>query len=122
MNGLGDYEILNIQRVDDPCPIELKKTVRQKQAEHVAEKQGLMKKKKKRHLKDRERLIYAPYTNIGAMNFESTTGYINIPDKNVVFTRLPEDDDAAHAVDTFGGVDAQDQAGLNEGQKMVFQL
>ena len=122
VNGLGDYEILNIQRVEDPCPIELKKTVKQKQAEHEAEKQGLTKKKKKRNLKDRERFIYAPYTNIGAMNFESTTGYINIPDKNVVFTRLNEEDGFGNAADTAGGVDAQNEAELNEGQKMVFQL
>lgn len=33
VNGLGDYEIKSIQRVDDPCPIELKKTVKQKQTE-----------------------------------------------------------------------------------------
>lgn len=30
VNGLGDYEIKSIQRVDDPCPIEIKKTVKQK--------------------------------------------------------------------------------------------
>ncbi len=30
VNGLGDYEIKSIQKVEDPCPIELKKTVRQK--------------------------------------------------------------------------------------------
>ena len=30
VNGLGDYEIKNIQRVEDPCPIELKKTVKEK--------------------------------------------------------------------------------------------
>jgi hypothetical protein len=59
----------------------LKKTVKQKQAEHAAEKDGLVKKtSKKRHLKDKERVLYAPYTNIGAINFEKTTGYINIPD------------------------------------------
>jgi hypothetical protein len=28
VNGLGDYDIKRIQKVDDPCPIELKKTVR----------------------------------------------------------------------------------------------
>ena len=33
VNGLGDYEIKNIQKVEDPCPIEIKKTVKQKQAE-----------------------------------------------------------------------------------------
>jgi len=123
VNGLGDYDILNILKVEDPCPIELKKTVKQKQAEHEAEKQGIATKKpKKRNLKDRERFIYAPYTNIGAMNFENTTGYINIPDKNVVFTRLNEDDGELGNADNVGGVDAENRADLNEGQKMVFQL
>ncbi len=28
VNGLGDYDIKQIQKMDDPCPIELKKTVR----------------------------------------------------------------------------------------------
>ena len=45
-------------------------------------------------MKDKERVLYAPYTNIGSMNFEKTTGYINIPDKNVVYTRIDEDDEA----------------------------
>ena len=72
-------------------------------------------KKKKRNLKDKERVLYAPYTNIGAVNFEKTTGYINIPDKNVVFTRIGEDDE-------IGGVDAQNDKELNEGQKMVFKM
>jgi len=65
---------MNIQRIDDPCPVELKKTVKQKQAEHEAEKEGL-----------------APYSNVGTLNFEKNSGYINIPDKNVVFTRLEDD-------------------------------
>lgn len=30
VNGLGDYDIKQIQKMDDPCPIELKKTVKQK--------------------------------------------------------------------------------------------
>ena len=92
----------------------MKKTVRQKQAEHEAEKQGLIKKTKKRNLKDKERVIYAPYTNIGAMNLESTTGYINIPDKNVVFTRIDEDDQDGFG-DGLGGVDGNNQKDLNEG-------
>ena len=106
MNGLGDFEILNIEKLDDPCPIEIKKTVKQKQAEHEAEKNGLVKKTKKRNLKDRERVLYAPYTNIGAMNFEKATGYINIPDKNVVYTRIDEDDEAGLG-DGLGGVDGE---------------
>ena len=121
VNGLGDYDILNIQKMEDPCPIEMKKTVKQKQAEHEAEKQGLIKKTKKRNLKDKERVLYAPYTNIGSMNFEKTTGYINIPDENVVFTRTNEDDDAGLG-DGLGGVDPTNPKQLNEGQKIVFQL
>lgn len=52
----------------------------------------MVKPSKKRNLKDKERVLYAPYTNIGAMNFENTTGYINIPDSNVVYTRIDEKD------------------------------
>lgn len=30
LNGLGDYDIASITRVDDPCPIELKRSVKEK--------------------------------------------------------------------------------------------
>lgn len=63
--------------------------------------------------------MYAPYTNIGAMNFEKATGYINIPDKNVVYTRIDENDDAGFG-DGLGGVDGGNTKELNEGQKIVF--
>ena len=53
------------------------------------------------------------------MNFEKSTGYINIPDQNVVFTRVDEEDQAGLG-DGLGGVDTQ--AAINEGQKMMFQL
>lgn len=108
--------------MDDPCPIELKKSVKQKQAEHEADKQGLVKKSaKKRNLKDKERVLYAPYTNIGAMNFEKTTGYINIPDQNVVYTRIDEDDEGGIG-EGLGGIDAGNTRDLNEGQRMVFNM
>ena len=109
MNGLGDYEIKSIQKVEDPCPIELKKTVRQKQEELTNGK-----KKGSRTLKDKERVLYAPFCNIGSMNFEKTTGYITIPDQYVVYTKLNEDN-----LDQDGGVDA---ATGNEGQKLVWGL
>lgn len=98
---------MNIQRIDDPCPVELKKTVKQKQAEHEAEKEGLIKKSKKRNLKDKERILYAPYSNIGTLNFEKNSGYINIPDKNVVFTRL--EDEEADENGKYGGVDMNEK-------------
>lgn len=107
VNGLGDFDIMNIQRIDDPCPVELKKTVKQKQAEHEAEKEGLIKKSKKRNLKDKERILYAPYSNIGTLNFEKNSGYINIPDKNVVFTRL--EDEEVDENGEYGGVDMKEK-------------
>jgi ribosome biogenesis protein BMS1 len=110
VNGLGDYDIKSIQKVDDPCPIEEKKTVKKKQEEYKAD-QG--KKKRKRTLKDSEKVLYAPYSNIGAMNFEKTTGYITIPDKYVIYTKLNEEGDQ------IGGVDPKTG---NEGQKLVWQL
>lgn len=96
VNGLGDYEIKSIQKVEDPCPIELKKTVKQKQQELTNGK-----KKGGRTLKDKERVLYAPFCNIGSMNFEKTTGYITIPDQYVVYTKLNEEN-----LDQDGGVDA----------------
>ena len=79
INGLGDYDIASITKVDDPCPIELHKTVSQKRAEF--ERTGQVKQRKMRTLKDREKVLYAPFSNIGALNFEKSTGYITIPDK-----------------------------------------
>lgn len=117
LNGLGDYDIKHIAKVEDPCPIELKKTVKQKQVEHEAEKQGLI-KKKKRNLKDKEKVLYAPYTNIGNVNFESTAGYINIPDQNVVYTRLEDEQEDANLI---GGMHINEKR-VNEGQKMVYNL
>ena len=72
-------------------------------------------------MKDKERVLYAPYTNIGSMNFENTTGYINIPEKNVVFTRIDEEDNEGLG-DGLGGVDISNPKELNEGQRLVFGL
>jgi len=36
--------------------------------------------KKMRNLKDKEKVLYAPFCNVGALNFEKSTGYITIPD------------------------------------------
>ena len=37
--------------------------------------------------------MYAPFSNVGSLNFEKTTGYITIPDKQVIYTRVNDDDD-----------------------------
>ena len=80
INGLGDFDIQVATKIDDPCPIELKRTVKEKQEIHHRQvKAGT--KKAMRTLKDKEKVLYAPFSNIGALNFEKTTGYITIPDK-----------------------------------------
>ena len=67
--------------------------------------------------------MYAPYSNIGAVNFENTTGYINIPDQNVVYTRLDDEDQQGGG--TFGmgkGPEEVNDVNLNDGRNMVFQM
>lgn len=82
INGLGDFDISSAHKIDDPCPIELKRTVREKQAIHDKEtKTGVTNKKALRTLKDKEKVLYAPFSNVGSLNFEKSTGYITIPDK-----------------------------------------
>ena len=65
-------------------------------------------------MKDKDRVLYAPYTNIGSMNFEKTTGYINIPDQTVVYTRIDEDDENGLGYG-LSGVDVKNTRELNEG-------
>lgn len=103
INGIGDFEIASLQKLDDPCPIELKRTVKEKQGLHnQAKLTGQT--KKLRHLKDKEKVLYAPFSNIGQLNFDKSTGYITIPDSQVVYTRT-EDADMTKG---------------NEGQQMVW--
>jgi len=79
--------------VDDPCPIELRRSAKQKALEHEREKTlGTKTKKAMRTLKDREKVLYAPFSNIGALNFEKTTGYITIPDSQVIYTRVADEE------------------------------
>lgn len=67
--GVGDYYIESIEEVNDPC-----------------EGGSGDSENKMRTLKKKEKIIYAPMTNLGFMNFEASGGFISIPDKNVIFT------------------------------------
>jgi ribosome biogenesis protein BMS1 len=105
INGIGDYQIASLHKLDDPCPIELKRTVKEKQGLHTQAKlTGQV--KKLRNLKDKEKVLYAPFSNIGQLNFDKATGYITIPDSQIVYTRTGD-------ADTTKG---------NEGQQMVWQM
>ena len=93
VNGLGDYDITSIEKMDDPCPIEVKRSAKQKSIEHEREKtMGTKSKKSMRTLNGKEKVLYAPFSNIGALNFEKTTGYITIPDSQVIYTRVAGDE------------------------------
>ena len=91
INGLGDFNIDYIKKMDDPCPIE------------IVEKNG----KKKRTLKQKDKNIYAPYCNVNSLEYDRNSGYINIPEKYVTFTK---------------GVKENEYLVNDEGVKMVRQL
>ena len=134
VTGLGDYDISSIQKVDDPCPIELKRSAKEKSLEHERQKTlGTKTKKAMRTLKDREKVLYAPFSNVGALKFEKTTGYITIPDSQVIYTRVTNEEDKgegnsglakAKVQGIDSGLNRQSQAAPegNEGQKMVWNL
>ena len=101
ITGLGDYEIKEMKVMEDPCP-PLNKNVKADddedkeggEGEEAGEGTGagpVKKAKKKRSLKQNERLIYAPQSNLGFLNYEQSSGYITIPDKHVIFTRIEEE-------------------------------
>ena len=71
INGLGDYNLDNINNMDDPCPIE------------IVEKNGQI----KRTLKQKDKTLYAPYCNVNTLEYDRKSGYINIPEKLVTFTK-----------------------------------
>ncbi len=77
ISGLGDYSIDQVTRISDPVPIE---TVNKDQE-----------KKKWRTLKDKEKIVYAPFSNLGSLNFDRSSGYITIPDKHIVYTKLTDE-------------------------------
>ncbi|CAG9331632.1 unnamed protein product [Blepharisma stoltei] len=69
--GYGEFEMTNISEIQDPVPqIEAQK-----------------KKKTHRTLKQKERALYAPSSNIGMLKYDNNTGYINLPDQYVMFTK-----------------------------------
>ena len=91
INGLGDYNIDFMNKMDDPCPIE------------IVEKNG----KKKRTLKQKDKTLYAPYCNVNTLEYDRKSGYINIPEKLITFTK---------------GVKENEELANDEGVKMVRQL
>ena len=91
INGLGEFNIDYAEKIDDPCPIEM------------VSKNG----KVKRTLKKKDKNLYAPYSNINMLEYDRKSGYINIPEKLVTFTK---------------GLKEIDNLANDEGVKMVRKL
>lgn len=64
--GVGDYPVAEVAALHDPCP--------------------LPDKQKKRGLNERERLLYAPMSDVGGLLFDKDAVYIDIPDWKVQYT------------------------------------
>jgi ribosome biogenesis protein BMS1 len=77
INGMGDYDIKEVKKMPDPCPIEIK------QVEGVV--------KKKRVLNSKDKHIYAPMSSLGAVNLDRSSGYVTIPDRFVTFTKITDE-------------------------------
>ena len=64
--GVGDYTAAEVEALPDPCP--------------------LPDAAKKRGLSERERLVYAPLSNVGGLLYDRDATYIEIPDWKVQYT------------------------------------
>ena len=88
--GYGDYQLAECSEIDDPIP-------------SIQEAQ---KKKTHRTLKQKEKALYAPSSNVGVLKYDDTTGYLNLPDRYIMFSKH----------------DGENQEEFTEGQRMVRKL
>lgn len=90
--GVGDYSVADITGLADPCPLP-----------SAAKKKGL---------RDKEKLFYAPMSGLGDLLYDKDAVYININDHFVQFSKV--DDES-------GGVARQGKE-LDIGEKLVESL
>ena len=108
INGLGEFNIDFAEKIEDPCPIEM------------VSKNG----KVKRTLKKKDKNLYAPYSNINMLEYDRKSGYINIPEKLITFTKgLKETDNLANdegvqmvrkLQDMYGNIEQNDEDEKNQ--------
>lgn len=75
--GVGDFTISQVTGLTDPCPTPAA-VVRERVTEEG--------KVKRRSLSDKQKLIYAPMSDVGGIMFDKDAVYITVPDKQS-FTR-----------------------------------
>ncbi|KAJ7542996.1 hypothetical protein O6H91_09G021300 [Diphasiastrum complanatum] len=71
--GVGDYSMSGIAILPDPCPLP-----------SVAKKRGL---------REKEKLLYAPMSDVGEMLYDKDAVYINISDHQVQFSKSDAEDE-----------------------------
>jgi ribosome biogenesis protein BMS1 len=74
ITGAGDFSLSGVTGLADPCPLP-----------SVAKKRGL---------RDKEKLFYAPMSGLGDLLYDKDAVYININDHLVQFSKSEEDNDA----------------------------
>ncbi|KAK7257890.1 hypothetical protein RIF29_32200 [Crotalaria pallida] len=72
--GVGDYSVAGITALPDPCPLP-----------SAAKKKGL---------RDKERLFYAPMSGLGDLLYDKDAVYININDHLVQFSKVDDENSA----------------------------
>lgn len=127
--GLGDFQISNLSILDDPCPPLQKKLDFSKiEGEEANDEnpenpeQGEKKTKRRRTLKQNERIIYAPNCNLGMLSFETTGGYVTIPKDNIIFTKIEKKEKLNNDDEDVIEEKPEDEEELEEGVKMVREL
>jgi len=71
--GCGDFFLKSVTSLHDPCPFPSKVT--------------------KKKLSDKDRMLYAPMSNVGDLFYDKDAVYINLPDDQIVFSKNEQDDD-----------------------------
>ena len=88
--GYGDYQLAEVEEQPDPIPA----------------LQEAKKKKTHRTLKQKEKALYAPSSNVGKLKYDESTGYLNLPERYVMFSKH----------------EGENTEEFTEGQKMVRYL
>jgi ribosome biogenesis protein BMS1 len=73
--GVGDFALSDVSSLPDPCP--------------------LPGSTKRRSLDDRERLLYAPMSDVGRLTYDKDAMYVNLADHTVNFSKPEADEDDA---------------------------
>jgi ribosome biogenesis protein BMS1 len=72
--GVGDYSLAHATGLPDPCPLP-----------SAAKKKGL---------RDKEKLFYAPMSGVGDLLYDKDAVYININDHFVQFSKVDDENSA----------------------------